>query len=60
MHQWMLRYGAILPKQPDLVIADLDGRGSFTLIDIKTMGPTSPTFLRCPSLVTAYIGAQTT
>jgi len=45
MHQWMLRYGAILPKQPDIVIADLDGRGSFTLVDIKTLDPAGPTFI---------------
>ena len=43
MRQWMLTWGSLLPKQPDIVIRDLDGRGSWTLIDIKTTDVAGPT-----------------
>ena len=33
------REGAFLPETPDLVIHELDGPRSFTLIDIKIMDP---------------------
>ena len=39
----MLTHGSALPKQPDIVICDLDGPGSFTLIDIKVTDSCGPT-----------------
>ena len=45
MRQWMLTHGSALPKQPDIVVRDLDGRGSWTLIDIKTTDVAGPTAL---------------
>ena len=33
MREWMLTHGSALPKQPGIVICDLDGPESFTLID---------------------------
>ena len=43
MREWMLTHGSALPKQPDIVICDLDGPGSFTLIDIKVTDSCGPT-----------------
>ena len=45
MRQWMLQHGSALPKQPDIVVRDLDGRGSWTLIDIKTTDVAGPSAL---------------
>jgi hypothetical protein len=39
MQRWMRGYGSGLPKQPDIVILDLDGRESFVIIDVKTIDP---------------------
>ena len=35
MSSFMLREGSFLLKQPDIIIPDLDGPRSFTLIDVK-------------------------
>ena len=45
MRLWMQRHGSALPKQPDIVVRDLDGRNSWTLIDIKTTDVAGPTAL---------------
>ena len=39
----MLTHGSALPKQPGIVICDLDGPESFTLIDIKVTDSCGPT-----------------
>ena len=39
MQRWMRGYGSGLPKQPDIVLADLDGRESFVIVDVKTIDP---------------------
>ena len=38
----MLREGSFLLKQPDIIIPDLDGPRSFTLIDVKVFDPAAP------------------
>ena len=42
MSSFMLREGSFLLKQPDIVIPDLDGPRSFTLIDVKIFDPAAP------------------
>ena len=43
MSSFMLREGSFLLKQPDIIIPDLDGPRSFTLIDVNTrLRPGSP------------------
>ena len=40
----MLREGSSLLKQPDIIIPDLDGPRSFTLIDVKIVDPAAPSY----------------
>ena len=44
MSSFMLREGSFLLKQPDIVIPDLDGPRTFTLIDIKIFDPAAPSY----------------
>ena len=44
MSNFMLREGSSLLKQPDIIIPDLDGPRSFTLIDVKIFDPAAPSF----------------
>ena len=43
MNQFMQGPGAGLPKPPDIVLENFDGRNSFTCIDLKTFDATGPT-----------------
>ena len=56
---WMLRHGSGLPKQPDIVVLDLDGRGSWTLIDIKTTDVAGPSALATLHTSTTRLSAHT-
>ena len=40
----MLREGSFFLKQPDIIIPDLDGPRSFTLIDVKIFDPAAPSY----------------
>ena len=40
----MLREGSSLLKQPDIIIPDLDGPRSFTLIDVKIFDPAATSY----------------
>ena len=44
MSSFMLREGSSLLKQPDIIIPDLDGPRSFTLIDVKICDPAAPSY----------------
>ena len=44
MSSFMLREGSSLLKQPDIIIPDLDGPRSFTLIDVKVFDPAAPSY----------------
>ena len=44
MSSFMLREGSSLLKQPDIIIPDLDGPRSFTLIDVKIFDPAAPSY----------------
>ena len=44
MSSFMLREGSFLLKQPDIIIPDLDGPRSFTLIDVKVFDPAAPSY----------------
>ena len=37
MAAFMARAGASLPKQPDLVLEDFDGPGTYLVVDVKTL-----------------------
>ena len=59
MRLWMRRHGSDLPKQPDIVVLDLDGRGSWTLIDIKTTDVAGPSALATLHTSTTRLSAHT-
>ena len=42
MSSFMLREGLFLLKQQDIIVPDLDGPRSFTLIDVKIFDPAQP------------------
>tara|TARA_B100000524_G_scaffold226258_1_gene119782 strand:- start:213 stop:392 length:180 start_codon:yes stop_codon:yes gene_type:complete len=42
MSSFMLREDSSVLKQPDIIIPDLDGPRSFTLIDVKVFDPAQP------------------
>jgi hypothetical protein len=44
--QWMITHGTgRLQHRPDLVLAGLDGPGTFTIIDVKVFDPAGPTWV---------------
>jgi hypothetical protein len=43
MRDWMFAFGGDLEKQPDIVLAGLDGAQSFTLVDLKVTDVGGPT-----------------
>ena len=44
MSSFMLRGGSFLLKQPDIIVPDLDGPRSFTLVDVKIFDPAAPSY----------------
>ena len=44
LNQWMVRF-ASLRHRPDLVLTDLDGPGTFTLVDVKTLDAAGATHI---------------